>query len=327
MWKVTAGLLVFVSACVLGVYAGDAQTQPNSKALAHYIMAVSYDLRGRTGDAVREYGRSIAFDPSEPLPHLRLAAYNIRDGLMDKSVDQLKTVLDLDPKNSQAHYLLALVYSGQKKYDLAAREYENVLKTASKHDPDNLEIHAYLAQLYYAQGKYPEAITQYERLVALQPDDVSANFYLGSAYLETAQRPKAKQLFQKVLTLEPEQDGALNSLAYMYAEDGVNLDEALKMARKAVAIAPAEGAYYDTLGWVLFRKGMNAEALLALQKAEVYVQDAVVYEHMGDVYKTIGEFALARKFWRKSLTLDPHQPQLQAKVEELEKTQAFKNQL
>ena len=153
---------------------------------------------------------------------------------------------------------------------------------------------------------------------------MSANYLLGSCYLETGQRTKAKALLQKVLVLEPGQDGALNSLAYLYAEEGVNLDEALAMARKAVAIDASNGAYYDTLGWVMFKKGMNAEALLALQKAEAYVQDPIVYKHMGDVYKTIGEFALARKFWRKSLTLDSRQPQLQAKVEELEKTQAFK---
>jgi len=321
MWKVLFGSLAFASACV-SVYAGDTGTETQSRALAHYIMAVSHDLQGEHRDAAGEYERAAILNPKEALPHLHLAEHAIRNGLFDKAVVQLKTVLRLDPQNPQAHYMLALVYSSQKKYDLAAQEYEHILQTASKNEPGNLEIYMYLAQLYFSQGKYTQAIGQFNHIIAVEPDNVSANFLMGCSYLEINQRAKARTLFQKVLTLEPTQDGALNSLAYMYAQDGANLDEALKMVRQAIAIAPAEGAYYDTLGWVLFKKGMNAEAIAALQKAELYIQSPVIADHMGDVYKASGEFAMAHKSWRKSLDLDPQQPQVKAKLEELEKTQA-----
>ncbi len=178
--------------------------------------------------------------------------------------------------------------------------------------------------MYYSQGKYKQAIEQFQRILSIDPDNISANYLLGTACLETQQRPKAMQLFKEVLRLQPDNDEALNSLAYMYAEDEVNLDEGLRMARKAVDLDPSNGAYFDTLGWLLFKKGMNSEALLSFQKAEMYVHDSVVYEHMGDVYYAIKEFVLARKYWRKSLDLQPHQPQVKAKLEELEKLQAFR---
>lgn len=322
MWKFAIGITAFAWACVSGVSARDDENTIKARALAHYAMAVTYDLEGRSQEAIAEYQRSINYDPSQPLPHLRLAAYFLRAGLLEKSIHQLKTVLELDPDNDRAHYLLALVYSTEKKYDLAALEYEQILKAASKDDPENLEIHIYLAQLYFSQGKYMEASRQFHHIVTIQPQNVSANFLLGSSYLEISQRAKAKELFQKVLGLQPDHDGALNSLAYMYAEDGVNLDEALIMARQAAAMDPGNGAYLDTLGWVLFKKGMKSEALLALQKAEVLIQDPTIYDHMADVYKSMGESALARKFWRKSLELDAHQPHVKAKLEELEKPSA-----
>ncbi|MBI4310125.1 MAG: tetratricopeptide repeat protein [Candidatus Omnitrophica bacterium] len=326
MLKLMLGILALASACA-SVYAGDAGVDVKSKALAHYIMAEINDLNGRSAQAIDEYERSVGLNSKEPLPRLRLAAYYIRLGLLEKSVKQLKEVLGIDPQNPQAHYLLALVYSSQKKYDLAAREYEHILKTAAKENPDNLEIYIYLAQLYYSQGKYPEAIVQFNHIVRIQPENISANYLLGCAYLEIKERAKAKEFFQKTLGLEPDHDGALNSLAYMYAEDDVNLDEALAMSRKAVAIDGSSGAYYDTLGWVLFKKSQYAESLVALQKAQAYVEDPVIYEHMGDVYKAVREYALARKFWRKSLSLNPHQPHIQTKIVQLEKTQALKNQL
>ena len=91
------------------------------------------------------------------------------------------------------------------------------------------------------------------------------------------------------------------------------------MVRKAIEIDPANGAYYDSLGWALYKKGMYTEALAALQKAETYIEDEVLYDHIGDVYKALKEYALACKYWRKSLDLDPHQILVQQKIKELEK--------
>ena len=153
MWKLVFAITAFAYVCASGVYAGDVQQEVKSKALAHYIMAVTYDLNGRPVEAITEYERAARLDSTQVLPHLRLAAYYARGGMYDKTVSQLNTVLKLDPVNFQAHYLLALVYSTQKKYDLAAGEYEQILKTGSKDNPGNLEIYTYLAQLYFSQNK------------------------------------------------------------------------------------------------------------------------------------------------------------------------------
>ena len=105
----------------------------------------------------------------------------------------------------------------------------------------------------------------------------------------------------------------------MYAEDGVHLDEAIRMTRKAIEIDPSNGAYYDSLGWALYKKGMLRTSLMALQKAETYIEDEVLYDHMGDVYKALKEYARACEYWRKSLDLDPHQILVQQKINGLEK--------
>lgn len=320
-------VIAFCIAVYTPVYAGDAKPAIKAKALAHYIMALSNDFNGRNVEAISEYERSIALNNHEILPHLRLATYYLRLSLFDKAIKQLKDVLKLDPDNGQAHYFLGLIYSSQKKIDLAAAEYEAILKTASHDNPDNLEIYTYLAQLYFSENKYAQAIEQFNHILAIDPKNASAHYFIGASYLEMHNLVKAKNSFQQALLLEPTNDGALNSLAFMYAQEGINLDDALKMAKQAVSIDPSNGAYHDTLGWVLFKKGMNREALVALQKALVYVQDAIVYEHIGDVYLSIKEFALAYKNWQKSLDLDPNQAALKAKIQDIQKSQAFKSQM
>ncbi len=325
-------LLAFGFLLILGVsggYPAHAQDLPldaKAKGLAHYISAVCHDLNGEASLAVSEYEKSIAYNNKESAPHLRLGAYYLRLGRLDQATASLKTVVALSPRQVQAYYLLALVYSSQKKFDLAAASYEHILQYAAQSDPNNIEIYMYLAQLYFSQRKYPQAIEQFTKIIALRPDNISAHFLLGSIYVDTQARPQAMEEFRKVLTLEPDHDGALNALGYMYAEDGVRLDEAVKMIRKAIATDPSNGAYYDSLGLGLYKQGLFAEALMALQKAESYTTDPLIYEHMGDVYKATGENALARKFWRKSLELDAHQPSVAAKIDELGRPQAFKKE-
>ena len=116
------------------------------------------------------------------------------------------------------------------------------------------------------------------------------------------------------MQIEPENSEALNALGYMYAEDGVHLDEAVRMVRQAIEIDPANGAYYDSLGWALYKKGMYAESLVALQKAETFIEDEILYDHIGDVYKALNKYTQACRYWRKSLDLDPHQISVQQKI-------------
>ena len=94
------------------------------------------------------------------------------------------------------------------------------------------------------------------------------------------------------------------------------------MIRKAISIDPANGAYYDSLGWALYKKCLYAESLMALQKAQTFIEDEILYDHLGDVFKALKEYSLARQYWRKSLDLDPHQPLVEQKIRELKKCTA-----
>ena len=299
----------------------------NSKALglAHYIMAVCHDLNGDSSQAIAEYQKSIKYNGLEPAPRLKLGAYYLRLDEIQKAIIQLKAVTRISPQESQAHYMLALIYSSGRKYDLAASEYEIILKNAAQDDPANTDVYLYLGQLFYAEKKYPQAIEQFLKIARIQPKYTSALYLLGSVYADSNEHELAIEEFRRVLQIEPQQAQALNSLGYMYAQDGVHLDEAIRMVRKAIAIEPSNGAYYDSLGWALYKKDKYAEGLMALQKAQTYIEDEILYDHLGDVFKALKEYILACKYWRKSLDMDPHQVLVQQKIKGLEKWIASKS--
>jgi Tfp pilus assembly protein PilF len=300
-------------------YAWGLSLDSKAQALAHYIVAVCHDLNGESGQAVNEYQKSIKFNGTETSPRLKLGAYYLRLDQVDQATDQLKAVTRISPLEPRAHYLLALIYSSEHKFDQAASEYENILKSAVQDDPANTDVYMYLGQLYFSEEKYPQAVEEFNKVIHIEPSNTSALYLLGSVWADSNDHAKAMEAFRKVLQIEPENSEALNSLGYMYAQDGVHLDEAIRMIRKAIEIDPANGAYYDSLGWVLYKKGMYAESLMALQKAQTFIEDEILYDHIGDVFKELKEYSLACKYWRKSLDLDPHQILVQQKIKELEK--------
>ncbi|MCM8780784.1 MAG: hypothetical protein NC908_02535, partial [Candidatus Omnitrophica bacterium] len=91
------------------------------------------------------------------------------------------------------------------------------------------------------------------------------------------------------------------------------------MIRKALEIEPNNGAYIDSLGWFYFKKGRYEEALRELKKAVSFLDDPVIYEHLGDTYFIMGDKENAKLNWQRSLNLDPQQIKVKEKLINLDK--------
>jgi tetratricopeptide (TPR) repeat protein len=160
------------------------------------------------------------------------------------------------------------------------------------------------AQSWQRLDRYPESIPVLERLAAKQKDSVAAGFLLGSAYERTGQRPRAVAEFRRVLEIDPDFHAALNYLGYTYAESGENLEEALSLVGRAVALEPDNGAYVDSLGWTYYQLGRHEQALGFLERAvRLEPADATLQEHLGDVYVALGQKERAREAYRRALEL------------------------
>jgi len=59
----------------------------------------------------------------------------------------------------------------------------------------------------------------------------------------------------------------LNALGYVLADAGRDLDEAVKLLRRAVEKRPNEAAYLDSLGWAHLKQGRVDEATRLLEQA------------------------------------------------------------
>jgi len=87
------------------------------------------------------------------------------------------------------------------------------------------------------------------------------------------------------------------------------------LIEKAMAISPDNGAYIDSYGWVYYRMGNFDLALTELQKAASLINsDPIIFEHLGDVYKALGNNEKALRYYNRALEIDPDSLILEEKL-------------
>src|ERR1017187_8528943 len=74
-------------------------------------------------------------------------------------------------------------------------------------------------------------------------------------------RGEAKQYYEQIIRLEPDNVIALNNLAFIKADEGADLDQAMTYAQRAKQKAPHEPDVSDTLGWIYIKKNLSDEAV------------------------------------------------------------------
>ena len=113
---------------------------------------------------------------------------------------------------------------------------------------------------------------------------------------------KAEQLYESAAAAG--NTLARNNIAYEWALGGRRLDEALAYAREATNKLPKEGAYQDTLGWVLYQQHRYSESLPPLcRAAKLDPGSPEIHSHLGDAFWRVGLTTDARMQWQQAYDL------------------------
>jgi tetratricopeptide (TPR) repeat protein len=112
-------------------------------------------------------------------------------------------------------------------------------------------------------------------------------------------------LLRRVISLKPDYHAAYNALGYSLADRNLRLLEAKALIQKAVAFAPTDPFIQDSLGWVEFRLGHQAEALRLLEAAFKARPDSEISAHLGEVLWSMGQRERAQAIWKEGRLLNP----------------------
>jgi tetratricopeptide (TPR) repeat protein len=273
-----------------------------------------------------------------------------RRGGEDLGLIYLQLSLYLAPSHSLALLSLADLYEGMKKPELAIKTYERVPLASSLQRNAQVQTAINLDAL----DRTEEAKASLEKLIAANPTDLEAIMALGNilrgrkqfaecgdvyskgidtitkaekpnwvifyfrgiCYERSKQWPKAEADLKKALELFPEQPHVLNYLGYSWVDQGVNLDEGMRMIKRAVEQRADDGYIVDSLGWAYYRLGNYDEAVKHLDRAvELKPEDPTINDHLGDAYWRVGRELEARFQWSHARDLKP-EPEELVKIEQ-----------
>jgi tetratricopeptide (TPR) repeat protein len=224
-------------------------------------------------------------------------------------------VYDQTPENSplrvNADIRIALLLDALGKSDEALKR----LRAIVAEHPQNAEALSALADLDRAHKNFIASADGYTRVLALtSPNEKSQwaiYYFRGVDYERAKQWDKAEADFKKALDLYPEQPLVLNYLGYSWADQGIHLDEAFKMLRRAVELQPEDGYIVDSLGWAHYKLGHYDEAVKLLERAiELKPGDPVINDHLGDAYWQAGRHLDAQFQWNHARDLNPDPEEL-----------------
>jgi tetratricopeptide (TPR) repeat protein len=161
------------------------------------------------------------------------------------------------------HYLKADVFIAEKNIESAQTE----LNQAIELDSEYLPAYSAYAAILVSQNQTDRAIEQYKKVLEKKP---SAAVYSLVGMLEDARNnlDEAEKNYRKALEIAPESPIAANNLAWLIAAyDRGNLDEALQLAQNCVNKNSNVAGFYDTLGFVFYKKGLPSPAIEQFKKA------------------------------------------------------------
>lgn len=238
---------------------------PDSAA-AMVNLAKVFVAKGEDANAIEMYEKALIADAQSFDAVSGLVTVSIRTKQTQAAHARLEQLIDRNAGRGDLlaalHYLNADLYGAEK--NTASQEAE-LMKSISL-DENYLPAYSAFAALLAGRNQTAEAIAQYQTIVAKKP---SAPVYTLLGMLEDAltNTAAAEQNYRKALELAPDSPIAANNLAWLLAENQGNLDEALQLASASVGKNQSVAGYYDTLGWVYFKKGLYPSAVEQLRKA------------------------------------------------------------
>ena len=299
-----------------------AEVMPDSTEIYLY-WGTALESTERYDEAISVYQRGLEYLPDAVEIYLYWGLALEQQDAWAEAIDVYRQALAVSPGEAALHVRWGFSLGRQEQWEAALAQYETATSLDSAYSPAFLYWGIALEEL----ERWEEALEKLNQAVVLANNKSRVLFYLGSCYEQASRKldrdeyfDRAVETFQRLLETEPNDAYALNYLGYMYADKGIRLTEAVALLEKAIALEPDNSAFLDSIGWAYFRLGELAQAEHYLQQALEHIDEvdpeeqAVIFDHAGDIASSLGKTDEARTHWQKVLELEPDNEEVRRKL-------------
>lgn len=290
---------------------------------AHLQLAGLYLSNKQFDKATAEFSKVAKANPPDERGYLGVQAVKLAQG---KGTEAVAGMADLVEKNPGVPaYRLQLANfqttagaqevrtnpdAAKQHFQAAIDNYKEILKT----EPNSADTWIRLGMLQRQTGQIDEATASLERATKIDPRNVNALLNQAMLYELQGKKSQAGDAYTRILGLDPENWLALNNIAFLNAETGTNLDQAMTYAERAKKKQPNSPDISDTLGYVYLQKNLNSQALqIFKQVVENNPKNPTYHLHLAMALLKQGDKQGARSEAQKALD-NAQAPEQQTKI-------------
>jgi tetratricopeptide (TPR) repeat protein/transglutaminase-like putative cysteine protease len=284
---------------------------------------------GNAREAVPLFKRAVELDPKTKNGYDDLGLAYLRMRQFPEAEASFRKQLEINSFDEHANNYLGLTLQQEQKFAEAADAYRKQLEI----NPLDPVAHAALGALFLDQHDYAAAVPELDKAAVLTPDSAELKVSLGQALLNNGEKEKALDAFQKAIDLS-HTPLIWNNVAYNLASANIELDRAKQYAESAVSATNASlrniqiahlsaddlnqtaniGVYWDTLGWVNFKKGDLDKAERFVCAAWLLNQQGEVGDHLAQIYEKRGEKQEAIRLYAEAIAAPHADPDSRARL-------------
>jgi tetratricopeptide (TPR) repeat protein len=188
--------------------------------------------------------------PADPTDRQLLAETLARQGQLRPAEEQILIAKQLAPDDPIVHLTLAQVYSAEKKWPEAEREFD----TAFQLDPHNTTVLGQVADFLTARNQSSLALARVQQYVTANPNDANGHVILGALDFESRNYSSAQVQFERAIQLDPNHVQAYLRLGKVY-EAQSQTDAAIAHYQKALDLQPRLAPLATMVGNLYLNKG------------------------------------------------------------------------
>ncbi len=267
-----------------------------------YLVGLGLQAQGKNQEARAAFTEAVSMQPGFVEPLGQLVNLDFSEKRSDEAVARVKSQIDNSPPSVGLQMLLGKVYFARGEGSQA----EAAFLQAIEINPDTLDPYVALGGFYAQTKRYDEALEKLEHAKKVNAQNLGVHMLTGMIHELRKNIPQAQSAYEKVMALNPRFGPAANNLAYLYSEHGGDKEKALQLAQTAKEVLPEDPRVSDTLGWILYKRGVYERSVSLLREsAEKLGSSAEVSYHLGMAYLKAGNAQGAKESLAKALKLNP----------------------
>jgi tetratricopeptide (TPR) repeat protein len=267
-------------------------------------------------DAEDSFRRAYQLNPANSRGLMGIVETDMAQNKTDEAVKLLQAESEKAPNRTDLMLALGNTAVRAGKFDFAIQTFNRML-TQTDQPRAQGDIYLRLGETYRRKGDLNNAIQALQKSRQTLPDNLIVLSTLALVLDTAGRKPEAAQVYEATIKLNPNDGVALNNLAFLMAETGGNLDEALTKAQHAKQLLPNLFEVSDTLGWIYLKKNLPANAIDIFKDLVSKQPDQATYHyHLGMAYSQQGDKSKALEQLKEALKHNPNEDE-KAKIQQL----------